>query len=115
MSNEQAIEAARRRLNNAALILAASVDVADRIATDPTYPADRTPRADALRVEMKAADLTRYRDAEIALTAAIREGDCEYCGTAMPDCRDDRGRVCCEDCTHPNAWNPADVEVGGHS
>ncbi len=108
MSNEQAIEAARRRFNNAAHALAASVDVTDRIATDPEFPADRTPRADALRVEMRATDLLRYREADAALTAAIREGDCEHCGTAMPDCRDDRGRFCCEDCTHPSAWNPAE-------
>lgn len=109
MSNERAIAQARRRFDNAAYALAASADVADRIATDPEFPADRTPRADALRAEMRIADLRRYREADVSLEAAIREGNCEHCGTRMSGCIDSRGRVCCEDCTHPR--RAADVEI----
>ena len=101
MSTDEAISAARRRFDNAAHNLAASVDVGDRIATDPSFPCDRSEWADARRAEMLVADLRLYREAEAALTAAVRGGVCEYCRMSIEDCRDDRWRFCCEDCTHP--------------
>lgn len=101
MTKEQTIAAAQRRFNGAALNLAVSVDVADRIANDPDYPADRSRRADALRAEMHVRDLHRYREADAALEAAYREGGCDHCSSSLEGCRSQPGTVCCEDCTHP--------------
>jgi len=99
---EVRIARARRAFDLAAHNLAASVDVTDRIATDLDYPADRSPRADVLRAEMRVTDLRRYREADAALTAALRNGDCEYCQSSLGECRSEPGTVCCEDCTHPH-------------
>lgn len=107
MTHEQKIAMASRRFNNAAHALAASVDVADRLANDPDFMADRSAWADARRAEMRIEDLRRYREAESALIAVYREGDCEHCRVPLAKCRDDRGRVCCEDCTHPRPAVPA--------
>ena len=54
---------ASARLNRAALMLATSVDVQDRIANDPTHPADRSERAARLRAEHYAEDLREFREA----------------------------------------------------
>ncbi|OYC97226.1 hypothetical protein [Microbacterium sp. Yaish 1] len=62
--------AARRRFDLAAHALAAGVDVADRLATDPEYVADRSAWAQEQREQMRTADLQRYRDAEAALDAS---------------------------------------------
>ncbi|MGZ0069283.1 hypothetical protein [Microbacterium arborescens] len=61
--------AVRRRFDLAAHALAAGVDVADRLATDPEYVADRSAWAQEQREQMRVADLQRYRDAEAALDA----------------------------------------------
>lgn len=58
------------RLHRAAVSIAAHVDVADRLANDPDYPADRGPRADALRAESLRVSLTEYRAARDALHEA---------------------------------------------
>lgn len=101
MAPGQRITEARNRLYLAALSLAASVDVLDRLANDPGAPGDRSARADALRAEMRAEDLKRYREAFAALTDALRLGDCEACHCSLTVCRSGSGVVCCEDCTHP--------------
>lgn len=68
--------AACHRFDLAAHALAAGVDVADRLAADPEYVADRSAWAQAQREQMRAADLQRYRDAETALDApAGRSGE----------------------------------------
>ena len=100
MSNDAAIAHARRRFDLAAHALAASADVGDRLATDPNYPADRSAWADQRRAEMHVEDLRRYREADTALSAAYRNGDCDGCGGSLEACRSKPGTVCCEDCTH---------------
>lgn len=47
----------------AAINLATAVDVADQIATDPSMPADRSPRAERLREQHRAEDLAAFRAA----------------------------------------------------
>jgi len=59
----EARDASSARLNRAALMLATAVDVQDHLATDPTYPADRSARADRHRAEHFAADLSEFREA----------------------------------------------------
>ena len=64
------------RLHLAAIALAAGLDVDDRM-TDPAYPADRSPAADALRVASRAADLAEYRAARDALDAELMSAGLE--------------------------------------
>lgn len=54
------------RYNRAAAVLAAQVDVADRM-TDPSYVCDRSPRAERLRAEHARENLAEYRAAAEAL------------------------------------------------
>lgn len=62
---------ARDRLLSAALVLASGVNADDLIATDPTFPADRSPRADRLRAEALAADLATFRAALAEFNAEV--------------------------------------------
>lgn len=55
----------------AAIALAATIDVTDRIATDPTYGADRGPVADRRREQMRRDDLDRYRTTQSAFLAEV--------------------------------------------
>ena len=54
------------RYNRAAAVLAAQVDMADRM-TDPSYVCDRSPRAEQLRAEHARESLAEYRAAAEAL------------------------------------------------
>lgn len=63
---------AYREYVTAAIALATSVDVADRMASDPSAPGDRGPAADAARDRMFRADLARYRAAKAAFDATLR-------------------------------------------
>lgn len=56
---------------NAAIALATSVDVADRMANDPSAPGDRSPAAAAARAQILNVDLARYRAAKAAFDAAL--------------------------------------------
>ena len=56
----------------AALNVAIGIDVQDRVDTDPTWPADRTPHADELRRQHRAADLTAFRAASDAWSASLK-------------------------------------------
>lgn len=56
---------------NAAIALATSVDVRDRIDTDPSYGADRGRAAQASRDEIRKSDLERFRAAKDAFLAAV--------------------------------------------
>ncbi|MGN7978253.1 hypothetical protein ACTJJ4_11830 [Microbacterium sp. 22195] len=47
----------------AAIMLATAVDVADQIANNPTFLADRSPRANRLREIRHAEDLIEFREA----------------------------------------------------
>lgn len=51
------------RLHRAALHLAVTVDTQDRIRTDPTYSADRTPAAETHRARILAGNLAEFRSA----------------------------------------------------
>lgn len=62
---------AYREYADAAIALATSVEVADRLGTDPTYPADRGPAADAGREQMRRDDLARFRAARDAFDATL--------------------------------------------
>lgn len=62
---------ARDRLLTAALVLASGVNADDLIATDPTVPTDRSPRADRLRAEALAADLATFRVALAEFNAEV--------------------------------------------
>lgn len=55
----------------AACALATTVDVTDRIATDPSYPGDRIATADRRRKQMLADDLAHYRTAQAAFLATV--------------------------------------------
>lgn len=55
----------------AGLALATSVEIRDRLDTDPTYPADRSLKADAARDQIRADDLARFRTAKAAFLDAV--------------------------------------------
>lgn len=55
----------------AATALATSVDIGERINTDPEYPADRSSRAEAARDQMRRDDLARFRTAKAAFLDAV--------------------------------------------
>ncbi len=57
----------------AACALATTVDITDRIATDPSYPGDRSATADRLRNRMLTDDLDRYRTAQAAFLATVSD------------------------------------------
>ena len=52
-----------RTVGQAARSLASIVEIQDRIASDPHYPADRSPRMDRYRAERLAKALREYREA----------------------------------------------------
>lgn len=52
-----------RTVGQAARSLASIVEIQDRIASDPHYPADRSPRMDQYRAETFAKALREYREA----------------------------------------------------
>lgn len=62
---------AYREYVNAAVVLAAGVDVRDRIDTDPNHPGDRGARADAAREQLHRDDLERFRAAQAAFLDAV--------------------------------------------
>lgn len=62
---------AHDRLLSAALVLASGVNADDLIATDSTFSADRSPRADRLRAEALAADLAKFRAALAEFNAEV--------------------------------------------
>lgn len=57
---------ATRDMELAAVQLAESISVQEHVDTDPTYPAQRGPVADAKRADERARCLARYRAAVVA-------------------------------------------------
>ena len=70
---------AYERYTRAAINLAIGVEVTARIAEDPDYPADRTPRADTLRSAQRVEDIERFRTALAEYEASLSDsGDSEW-------------------------------------
>ena len=64
---DQRLQQAIDRFRIAAEMLAADVEVADRMSADPSL-GDRSPHADKLRADQRASLIAEYRSASVAIS-----------------------------------------------